>query len=180
VILGGLSRRYAKAVFQLAQENRSEETTGQEIQRFSQVLSTSPLGLVLSNPAYGLTKPKNILGQVAKSLQLSALVTRLLLLLLERRRLDYLPAIVARYAQLLNDAKGQVDARVVSATPLDTGALERLRARLHEVSGKAVILQNETDPALIGGLVIDLEGKTYDGSIRTHLETLKERIERGY
>ncbi|MGH7844481.1 MAG: ATP synthase F1 subunit delta [Candidatus Binatia bacterium] len=180
MILGGLSRRYAKATFQLAQESRSEEKTAQEMKNFSRVLGTSPLGSVLSNPAYDLTKRKNILDQVAKSLQLSPLVTRLLLLLLERRRLDYVPAIAAQYDKLLNDAKGRAEARVVSATALEADALERLRLRLQEVSGKEVMLQSDMDPALIGGLVIDFEGKTFDGSIRTHLEALKERIERGY
>ena len=180
MILGALSRRYAKAVFQLAQENRSDETTGEEMQSFSQILTTSPLGSVLSNPAYDLTKRRNILSEISKSLQLSPLMTRFLLLLLERQRLDYVPAIAAQYAKLLNDAKGRAEARVISATALEAAAREKLRLRLQEVSGKEVRLQSDMDPGLIGGIVIDFEGKTYDGSIRNHLEALKERIERGY
>jgi F-type H+-transporting ATPase subunit delta len=180
VIAGGLSRRYAKAVFQLARENHSEEATGQELQQFTQMLDTTPLGWVLSNPAYDLGKRKNILLEIAKSLQLATLVTRLLLLLLERRRLEFLPAIVFRYAQLLNDSLGRVDARAISAAPLDPATLERLRARLQEVTGKSIVLRNETDPGLIGGLVVEIEGKTYDGSIRAHLEELTERIERAH
>jgi F-type H+-transporting ATPase subunit delta len=135
---------------------------------------------VLSNPAYDLAKRKNILHEVTKSLQLDTLVTRLLLILLERRRLEFLPAIVSRYAQLLNDSKGRVDARVISASPLDSATLDALRARLQEVFGKSVVLRNETDPGLIGGLVVEIEGKTYDGSVKAHLEELTERIERAY
>jgi F-type H+-transporting ATPase subunit delta len=43
-----------------------------------------------------------------------------------------------------------------------------------------VVLQQETDPGLLGGLLVELEGKVYDGSIRTQLENMKQRIVRGY
>ena len=48
------------------------------------------------------------------------------------------------------------------------------------ISGKEVILHEETDPGLIGGVRIELEGRVYDGSVRTQLEKMKQRIERGY
>ncbi|HWP58905.1 MAG TPA: ATP synthase F1 subunit delta [Candidatus Acidoferrales bacterium] len=180
MIAGSLSRRYAKAVFNLALETRAEEAVLEELRRFSQALGGTPLGAVLSNPAYALTKRQAILDQVGKSLALSPVVRRLLSILLERRRLEHVPAIVAQYTKFLNDAKGRVEARVVSAAALEPAAREKLRARLREVSGKEIILQSETDPELIGGLVIELEGKTYDGSVRAHLEALEEKIERGY
>jgi F0F1-type ATP synthase delta subunit len=41
-------------------------------------------------------------------------------------------------------------------------------------------LQQETDPGLLGGLLIELGGKVYDGSVRTQLEKMKQRIARGY
>jgi F-type H+-transporting ATPase subunit delta len=58
--------------------------------------------------------------------------------------------------------------------------VEQLRARLRSISGKEVVLQQETDSDLLGGLLIELEGKVYDGSIRTQLEKMKQRIARGY
>ena len=63
---------------------------------------------------------------------------------------------------------------------LETAAMEKLREALGRVSGKEVVLQEESDPGLIGGVVIQLEGKVYDGSVRTQIEKMRERIERGY
>ena len=180
MITAGLSRRYAKAIFQLAAENRNEERISGEMQRFSQALTSSPLGAVLINPAYELTKRKRVLDEVAKSLQISPLVRRFLFLLLERRRLDSLPAIVAHYGKLLNEQRGRVDARALSAAPLDTGALDKVRTQLKQISGKEVILQSETAPELIAGLIVEIEGTTYDGSVRAHLEALRDMIEQGY
>jgi F-type H+-transporting ATPase subunit delta len=101
-------------------------------------------------------------------------------LLLERDRLTYLSAIVSCYRRLLDEAKGRVEAKVVGASWLDTAMVERLREVLHGISGKEVVLHQETDPRLIGGVVVELGGKIYDGSVRTQLEKMKERITRGY
>jgi F-type H+-transporting ATPase subunit delta len=179
VIAAGLSRRYAKAIFELAVEARAEELIGQELQSFSDVLTGSPLGSVLNNPAYALAMRKNVLSQVTKGLQSSPLLIRFLSLLLERRRLDSLPDIERRYKKLLNQAKGRIDARAIAASPLDAHALDRVRVKLEQMSGKEVLLQSETDPGLIAGLVVELEGKTYDGSVRAYLEALTDTIEHG-
>ena len=80
---------------------------------------------------------------------------------------------------MLNEAKGRVQARVVSAGALDPAMVEQLRERLRGLAGKEVLLQQETNPSLLGGLWVELEGKVYDGSIRTQLEKMKQRIARG-
>jgi F-type H+-transporting ATPase subunit delta len=101
-------------------------------------------------------------------------------LVLERDRLAYLDGIVGSYRRMLNEAQGRVEAKVVSASTLDPALTEQLRQRLRAISGKDVVLQAETDQQLLGGLLIELEGKVYDGSIRTQLERMKQRIARVY
>jgi F-type H+-transporting ATPase subunit delta len=179
MIEGRLSRRYTRALFQLAREAREEDKIGQEIEQFFSVYTGSDLQKVLVNPAFPIGARKKILVQVIESQQLSALTKKFLSLLLERDRLAELPGIVSCYRRLLNEAKGRVEARVVSASALDTVLVEELRQRLRGISGKDVVLQQETDPSLLGGLLIELEGKIYDGSIRTQLEIMKQRIARG-
>ena len=115
-----------------------------------------------------------------ESQQLSALTRHFLSLLLDRDRLPYLIGIVNAYRRLLNEAKGRIEAKVVSASTLEADRLVQLRDRLRAISGKDVVLQQETDAGLLGGLLIELEGKIYDGSIRTQLEKMKQRIARGY
>jgi len=117
---------------------------------------------------------------VTASQQLSALTSHFLSLLLDRDRLPYLPGIVSCYRRLLNEAKGRIDAKVVSASALEPERLAQLNDRLRSISGKDVVLQQETDASLLGGLLLELEGKIYDGSIRTQLENMKQRIAHGY
>lgn len=179
MIEGSLSRRYAKALFQLALEDHREEEIGQEIERFITPYAARPLTTVLDNPTFGVQSRKNIVVHLARGLQLSPLVIHFLCLLLERDRLIFLPSIASRYRRLLDEARGRVEARVVATVPLEEEMLGRLRERLQRISGKEVMLHQEIDPGLIGGVTVQLEGRIYDGSVRTQLERMKERIERG-
>lgn len=180
MIESSLSRRYTKALFQLAREAGQEEKIGEEVGQFYAAYSQSELQQVLTNPAFAIDARKKILTQVTESQQLSPLIRHFLSLLLDRDRLPHLAGIVSRYRRLLNEAKGRIEAKAVSATALEPERFAQLRDRLSGISGKDVVLQQETDARLLGGLLIELEGKVYDGSIRTQLEKMKQRIARGY
>jgi len=177
---GALSRRYSKAVFQLAREVGQEEQIGREMEEFNAAYSGSELNKVLTNPSFAVEARKKILAQIVEAQRLSPLTAHFVALLLERDRLAHLPGIVNRYRRLLNEAKGRVEAKLVSSSALEPSIVEGVRERLRGISGKDVVLQQETDPNLLGGLLIELEGKVYDGSVRTQLEKMKQRIARGY
>ncbi|MGH7793884.1 MAG: ATP synthase F1 subunit delta [Candidatus Binatia bacterium] len=180
MIEGRLSRRYSKALFQLAREAGQEEQIGREIEQFFTLYNESDLQKVLTNPAVALATRRTILNQVTEGQQRSPLTVKFLSLLLERDRLAHLAGIVSCYRRLLNEATGRVEAKVISARALDTALTEQLRQQLRGISGKDVVLQEETDQELLGGLLIELEGKVYDGSIRTQLEIMKQLIARVY
>jgi len=177
---GSLSRRYGKALFELARDEKREEAVGQEIEQFLTAYQGSALQSVLNNPGFELEQRKRILEQVAKSIQVSPLALHFLSLLFDRDRLPYLQGISSHYRRLLNESRGRVEAKLVAATPLEPSALEQLRNALKGVSGKDVLLQQQTRPELIGGLLVELEGTIYDGSVQTQLDKMKQQIARGY
>lgn len=180
MIEGSLARRYTRALFQLARESGQEEAIGFQIDEFFTAYNGSNLQTVLTNPAFDVATRKRILIQVGNAQQLSVLAIHFLSLLLERDRLAHLPGIVSSYRRLLNDVKGRVDAKVVSASALEPGLAERVSEQLCAMSGKDVVLQQVVDPGLMGGMTVELENKVYDGSIRSQLEKMKQRIARGY
>jgi F-type H+-transporting ATPase subunit delta len=180
MIEGSVARRYTRALFSLAREAGREEQVGQEIEQFYAAYNGSELHAALENPAFPVASRKRVLIQVGNRQGLSPLSLHFLSLLLERDRLIHLPGIVSCYRRLLNEAQGRVEAKAIGASPLAAGQLEELTGALEAISGKDVVLHQESDRALIGGLVVELEGKIYDGSIRTQLENMKRRIARGY
>jgi len=180
MIESSLSRRYTKALFQLACEAGQEEKIDQELESFLGAYTDSELQKVLTNPAFGIDSRKRTLIEVSNRLQLSILAIHFLLLLLERDRLSYLASIATLYHRLLNETKGRMEAKVISPGSLEAVMVDRLRDLLHRISGKEIVLQQETDPSLIGGVLVEFESKVYDGSVRTQLEKMKQRIARGY
>jgi F-type H+-transporting ATPase subunit delta len=180
MIEGSLSRRYTKALFQLAREAGQEEKIGQEIESFLGAYTGAQLQKVLTNPAFGMDSRKRVVIEVSNRLQLSILAIHFLSLLLERDRLPYLPSIATRYRRLLNETRGRAEAKIVSPSSLEPVMVDRLQEVLHQISGKEIVLQEETDASLIGGVLVEFEGKVYDGSVRTQLDNMKQRIARGY
>ena len=177
---GSLSRRYGKALFELARDEKREEAVGQEIEQFLAAYQGSALQSVLNNPAFELEQAQERPRAGRKSIQLSPLALHFLSLLFDRDRLPNLQGISSYYRRLLNESRGRVEAKLVSATPLESAVLEQLRSALKGVSGKDVLLQQQTKPELIGGLLVELEGTIYDGSVQTQLEKMKQQIARGY
>ena len=70
MIEGGLSRRYTKALFQLAREAGQEEKIGQEIESFLGAYTSSDLQKVLTNPAFVIDSRKRVVIEVSNQLQL--------------------------------------------------------------------------------------------------------------
>lgn len=180
MIQGALSRRYAKALFELAVAEQKEDEVVRELELFAGAMENPELARVLNNPAFGVESRKQIAAEVARGLGLSPLVSRFLALLVERDRLGHFAAILERYRALLDEKKGQAEARVVAAAPLDDGDLTKLRAALEKISGKKIVIHQESDPGLIGGVVVHLEGKIYDGSVAAQLEKLRKQLEQSY
>jgi F-type H+-transporting ATPase subunit delta len=180
MIEGSLSRRYAKALFQLAVAENREDAVAGELVGFAEVLAQPELNHVLNDPAFSRQRRKNIVAEIARAIQLSPLMTHFLELLVDHDRLSFLPGIVERYRRMLDEKKGQAEARVITASPLEDAELKRLGETLGKISGKKIILKQESDATLIGGAVVHLEGKIYDGSVRAQLEKMKKQVEQGY
>ncbi|MDD6716317.1 MAG: ATP synthase F1 subunit delta [Firmicutes bacterium] len=81
-----------------------------------------------------------------------------------------------RYTELYNADRGIAQAEVTSAVPLNAQQLERLRAKLEEISGKKIRLQPKVDPSVLGGLRVSLEGKLLDGTVKGRLEDLRRKV----
>ena len=100
-----------------------------------------------------------------------------MLLLADRDRLALLPDLVAVYRERLLDHQQIVRAEVTTAVPLPAGP----RRAAGEAAGRGDRTARDDDraasiPALIGGIVTRIGSTVYDGSIATHLETMKQQL----
>jgi F-type H+-transporting ATPase subunit delta len=176
-LAGSVARRYAKALFEIGVEAGSYEALGQELADLATLFQESlELRQTLVNPIFKPSEKRAILEKLLPRVTPNPIVQRFALLLLERGRIALLPALARAYRELSDAHAGRVRAVVVSATPLGAGDLERVRRSLEQRTKKKVMLEAEVDPNLIGGLVARVGDLVLDGSVRTQLTTLREKL----
>ncbi|MCY4486073.1 MAG: ATP synthase F1 subunit delta [Deltaproteobacteria bacterium] len=175
---GKISRRYARAIFELAAGR--EEAVAAEIDGFLKVYAHPELRHVLGNPAFDVERRKQIVAELAGRMGLSDLTTHFVLLLLTRERMDGLASIASHYHSLLDEARGRVNAKVLVSQPLADEQRESLGSVVSGMTGKTAVLTEELDLSILGGIIVEVGGKVYDGSVRTQLHSLRQNIERTY
>ncbi len=177
MITGSLARRYAKALLDIGVKQQTYDALGKELDRTADTFTRSPeLRVALENPVFPFEQRKQVLEELARRLALSKTVRAFVMLLLEKGRIGKLPDIARAHRALVDEHAGRVRATVTTARPLDPTLEARLKAALEKTSGKVVLLDKKEDPAIVGGLVTQLGDIVYDGSVRTQLAELRERL----
>jgi F-type H+-transporting ATPase subunit delta len=101
---------------------------------------------------------------------------RLVGLLADQGRMDLLPAIEEAFRHAWNDERGVVEAEATSAVELSGAQKAALAKALGALSAREVDLETRLDPRLIGGVLVKMAGKSYDGSVRGRLKALRSRL----
>jgi F-type H+-transporting ATPase subunit delta len=172
----GAARRYARALLDVALQQGDPQALRRELREAKELLAAEEaLRSALTSPALpGEAKRKLVEALWGK--RASEVMTRLMALLAERGRTSLLPAIEESFGALWNAHRGAVAAEAISAAPLDEGQTRALVETLRRATGREVELQARTDAALLGGLVVKMAGRTYDGSVRGRLRSLRQRL----
>lgn len=177
--MSSIARRYAKAIVAVAQEQNSLEQTGDELRLLRAVAEDQQIAHGLANPLLSSSARRGLARAIAENLKLRPIMRDFLSLLADHRRLDQLIGIADQYQRILDDILGRVRATITSATPLTPDQLQAINAALAKQTGRSVLAEERVDKDLLGGVVVDIEGKVYDGSLRTQLEALATSIAGG-
>jgi F-type H+-transporting ATPase subunit delta len=174
---GPVARRYARALFQLGVDKGLHEVFGGELDALAATYSGSlELRQTLENPVFKLDQRQSILERILPRVAPSKEVRSFALLLLDRRRINALPAIARAYKELVDEKLGRVQATVTSAQPLDAATMSSVQRALERRTGKRVVVSAAVDPGLIGGIVARVGDQVFDGSLKSRLEALRTRI----
>ena len=177
MIVGSIPRRYAKALFELAVEQGKVEAWSERLSALKQAVESSEeLRDVLVNPIYTKEQRRAIAGKIVAALRLDPAPANLLYLLGERNRLACLGAVVEVFGSLADEKLGRLRARISSAVALDQATAQSLANKLAIATNSQVILERAVEPDLIGGVVAQVGRLTYDGSLLTQLEDLRNTL----
>lgn len=172
-----VARRYAKALLELGVEQNAVDKIAEDFEAIAHAFETShELRNALENPLVAHAAKKAVMSDLCDHIGASPMTKNALLLLIDRRRTKTLPY-VARYLRELADArKGIVRAEVTTAVALSDAYYERLRQQLEKMTGKHVVVDKRTDPALVAGVVTRIGDRIFDGSLRTRLQALRDAL----
>lgn len=175
-----LSRRYAKALLSLGQEDGQYEVYERNLQEFSLFCSANrEFFQVISSQIFTVDERKKILNFVLDKGSFSDTLKNFLRLLLDKNRIGALTEITDYYSRLSDDISKITRAEVTTAWALKDEHLNGLEKALTQLTSRKVIMEVKEDTSLIGGLVVKIGDLILDGSVKAQLKGLKESLKRG-
>jgi F-type H+-transporting ATPase subunit delta len=172
-----IASRYAKAIFTIADERQMKDKIDEELQLIRESLTTSTeLRTWLSYPTVDALRKKELLYTVF--VELSEPVQNLLLLLVDRQRTDILPEVAEIYHQLNDESQAKAVALVTSAFPLQEEDEKQLIKTFEYITKKRIYLRKQVDSDLLGGVVVKIGDRVYDGSLRGKLNRFQDDLQR--
>jgi F-type H+-transporting ATPase subunit delta len=172
------ARRYAESAFEIAGRDKTLDRWRRELDLAAGVLEDPVVARGLNDPTVATDVREQAL-QAGFGGQVNGPVLNLLRLLVRRGRIEDLPRVAAEFRRLDNIRLGITPARAVSAAPLKPAEVRALTARLEQMTGGRIELEQEVDPSLLGGLVVRVGDRLIDGSVRGRLERLRNQLVSG-
>lgn len=167
---------YAESLLALAEEQGAAEALLAELDELQAYAGGhADFAAFLASPAVDAEARRDVLEKLFRR-RLSDLALDALQIVNRKGRLSLLPAIVAAYRAALDERRGRLEVRVVSAVPLTEDQRRRLTAAVARHTGREARLREEVDPALLGGVVLRIGDRKVDSSVATRLATLAEAL----
>jgi F-type H+-transporting ATPase subunit delta len=171
-----LSTAYARSMLELASEKNQAKEIGQELDELATVIDSDPLfASFLSNPAVGESERGQLVEKVFRG-RVSPLVMNFLLVLNRKGRLGNLRQIASTYSELLDEQIGIVEVDVFVAQKLTAEQLAQVGRKVGEILKREVVLHQYVDESIIGGLVLRLEDRLMDASVRAQLKAIRRQL----
>ena len=170
-----IARRYATAIFAIARDAKKEEAVVFEISDIAQAIKdNAALRAALANPLVTRQQKTDVLGAIAA--KASPITARAIEVVARGGRAELLPQVAEILRAELNKLKGELIAQVTSARPLTAAVQKQLEAALAKATGKEVQIQLIQDPAVLGGLAIQLGSLRLDATLSGALNTLRAHM----
>ena len=168
--------RYAHALMALAEKGSLIDRIEKELGEGADLVSRYPeVSHLLANATVSREEKEDFIEKILPAGS-SALIRNFFKVLVKKRRFGDLILIREAFHRLYEEKKGLQKVRVESPIALDAALQERLRLALEKKLKRTVYLETTVNPGLLGGLVLDFDGTRLDGSFRTFLHELKQRL----
>ena len=175
MLKGAIARRYAGAIFELAQKQDALDRTLEDVKGIAQVFANRKLAYLLQEPKVPAQRKETALREALTSKVLPTSLN-LALLIVQRELVDLMPNIAAELERLVLDYHNQAIAEVTTAAEMDKAQSALVQRALERTTGKNIIMHTRIDPSILGGLIARVGDQIVDSSIRYRLHALQQQL----
>ncbi len=172
-----IALRYARALFEAAQETNEMAYVTENIGRLRQLYQDVPeMNAFFQNPMIPASEKRDLIETHFKQ-NLSPMIGNFLNILIENDRVAVLQEILEAYIEMVREKEGIVQAEVTVPVELEPKLEQKLQSTLESLFGyQQVEIKTIVDPAIIAGAVVKIGDKIIDGSYHGKLETLRRQV----
>ena len=174
---GRISVRYARALFQLAQEQGCEDAVYDGLTRFAHnyLLAIAQYNEVLSDPIVTASEKVKLMEMTVGE-PLHGLLKQFITFVAEQKREDKMFLITMKYMEMYRAKHNIVSTQVTTATELPEATYDRIKGFIRQSFGAEAELEVHIDPLIIGGFILDIENTRMDASVAGQLNALKNKL----
>ncbi len=172
--------RYAKAILNLAKDVKEESAVEKDMQLIVTTISENQeFEVVLDSPIIKATDKMKVLNAMFAN-KVNNITLGLFNLLLENKRISLLGSIAKQYSILYDYYKHIQVAKVTTAVPITSDIEQQVLAKIEALTGEKANLENEVNPAILGGFILRVGDVQYDASISNYLNELKKEFDNSH
>jgi F-type H+-transporting ATPase subunit delta len=180
VIISGVARRYARAIFEIGLEEENYKTIFDELEDFLRTLQENPEAKeVIDSSVYNVQEKRRVLEAVLGEKNYLDRTRRFLQLVFEKKRMPFIGQIIDGLKALIEKHEGIERVEVTVPKSLGDDQREEIVKTLSERIGKKIVLEEKVEPSIIGGLIIKAGSTVYDGSVKNQIHKLGENLKKG-
>lgn len=173
-----IARNYAEALLEAG-----EASGGNHVERYGRLMEAvagaiaadERIAVVLESPRVAKAVKSRLLAEALEGAAAPEFV-RFLQAVVRRGRQGLLGEIAQQYEALVDIKENRVHAGVALPREADEALRRLIVERLTRVLGKEVRAHFRTEPAILGGVVVRVGDRVYDGSLKRRLTVLRRRM----
>ncbi len=171
-----VGKRYGKALFELAAEENQSEAVYNDLLSLRKIYKEIPdLGNMLSDVRLDMAAKQQLMDQLTTPF--SGIMKNFLLVVNRYNRMADLPLIIDEYERRYDEEQGLILGQVTTAVAMTDQQKSRLEASVAKRLGyESAQLTEKVDPAIVGGVIVEVQDRVIDGSVATQLAKLREML----
>jgi F-type H+-transporting ATPase subunit delta len=175
-----IARNYAEALLALAERHQAVERWGTLLDAVAGAVTAEPRILaVMMSPRVTKAAKRRLLEAALEGVAPAPFV-RFLDAVVQRGRQGLLAEMSEAYQDAADLHMNRVHAHVTTARPVDPELARAIVEGLTRAVGRAVVARFREDPGIVGGVVVRVGDRAFDGSIRRRIQTLRARLLRAH